>query len=64
MRNIPGRSPRQPFDTDEALRMIKESKGYPLLLAGWRRERLDVEAFVSSLAAFSRLAYCETEIAS
>lgn len=52
-----------PFDTDEALRMIKESKGYPLLLAGWRRERLDVEAFASSLAAFSRLAYCETEIA-
>lgn len=51
-----------PFDTGEALRMIGESKGYPLLLEGWRRERLDIEAFASSLAAFSRLAYCEKEI--
>ena len=51
-----------PFDTDEALRMIEESKGYPLLLEGWRRERLDIEAFASSLAAFSRLACCEKEI--
>ena len=52
-----------PFDGVEALMMIKESKGYPLLLEGWRRDRLDIEAFASALAAFSRLAYCEKEIA-
>lgn len=51
-----------PFDSEEALGMIKESKGYPLLLEGWRRDRLDIEAFASALAAFSHLAYCEREI--
>ncbi|MDK2958341.1 MAG: hypothetical protein PWP47_385 [Synergistaceae bacterium] len=52
-----------PFDEEEALKMIRESKGYPLLLEGWRRERLDIEAFASALSAFSRLAFCEREVA-
>ncbi len=52
-----------PFDGEEALKMIRESRGYPLLLEGWRRERLDIEAFASALSAFSRLAFCEREVA-
>lgn len=52
-----------PFDEEEALEMIRESRGYPLLLEGWRRERLDIEAFASALSAFSRLAFCEREVA-
>jgi hypothetical protein len=51
-----------PFHKDEALAMIRQSKGYPLLLEGWRRERLDIEAFASALADFSRLAFCEQGI--
>jgi len=46
-----------------AMEMIRESRGYPLLLEGWRRERLDVEGFASVIAAFSRLAFCENDIA-
>ncbi len=51
-----------PFRKEEALRMIRESRGYPLLLEGWRRDALDIEAFSEALAAFSRLAYCEQDI--
>ena len=43
--------------------MLIESRGYPLLLEGWRRERLDIEAFASALSSFSRLAFCEREVA-
>ena len=42
--------------------MISESRGYPLLLPGWQRERLDVEAFSEVLSAFSNLACNETRI--
>lgn len=51
-----------PFCEDEAMEMIRESRGYPLLLKGWQRKGLDVDAFASALSAFSRLAFCETEI--
>lgn len=51
-----------PFDEREAFKMICESRGYPLLLEGWRRDRLDIDAFVSVLVAFSRLAFCEEEV--
>jgi hypothetical protein len=51
-----------PFDEEEARKMIIESRGYPLLLEGWRRERLDIEAFASALSSFSRLAFCEREV--
>ncbi len=51
-----------PFDEEEALSMIQSSRGYPLLLEGWRRDRLDIEAFASALSAFSRLAWCEEEV--
>lgn len=52
-----------PFDEKEALCMIRESRGYPLLLEGWRRDPLDMVAFASALSAFSRLAFCEREVA-
>ena len=52
-----------PFSEEVAMEMIRESRGYPLLLEGWRRERLDVEGFASAIAAFSRLAFCENDIA-
>lgn len=52
-----------PFDEEEARCMIRESRGYPLLLEGWRRDPLDIEAFASALSAFSRLAFCEREVA-
>lgn len=51
-----------PFDEEEALSMIRDSRGYPLLLEGWRRDRLDIEAFARALSAFSRLAWCEGEV--
>ncbi len=51
-----------PFDEAEALCMIRESRGYPLLEEGWRRERLDIKAFAGALSAFSRLAWCEDEV--
>ncbi len=40
--------------------MIQESRGYPLLLEGWGG-RLDVESFFNNF--FSRLAFCENDIA-
>lgn len=51
-----------PFDEDEAMEVIRGSKGYPLLLEGWRRPALDVESFASALSSFSRLAYCESKV--
>lgn len=48
-----------PLSEDEALLMIRESPGYPLLLEGWRRGVLDEGAFSSAVAALSRLACCE-----
>ena len=51
-----------PFSKEEAMLMISESRGYPLLLPGWQRERLDVEAFSEVLSAFSNLACNETRI--
>ena len=51
-----------PFGEDEAMEMIRESRGYTLLLEGWQRKGLDVDAFASALSAFSRLAFCETEV--
>lgn len=52
-----------PFDEEEALEMIRESKGYPLLLEGWNRPALDVDGFAAALSSFSRLAYCEKDVA-
>lgn len=52
-----------PFDEEEALEMIRESKGYPLLLKGWNRPALDVDGFAVALSSFSRLAYCEKDVA-
>ena len=51
-----------PFDEDQAHSMIRDSRGYPLLLEGWRRDRLDIGAFARALSAFSRLAWCEEEV--
>lgn len=48
-----------PLSEDEALLMIRESRGYPLLLEGWRRGALDEDAFSSAVASLSRLACCE-----
>ena len=51
-----------PFSVEEAMKMIRESRGCPLLLEGWRRDRLDMESLAAALAAFSRLAAAERGI--
>lgn len=51
-----------PFSKEEAMLMISESRGYPLLLPGWQRERLDMDSFSEVLSAFSNLACSETRV--
>lgn len=47
---------RAPFDDDEALRMIRELRSFPVLDGARGRPRADLPALAAALAALSRLA--------
>ena len=49
-----------PFETDEAHRMMRELKGFPLLDGARGRQRCDLDALAAALSALSRFAAAHT----